>query len=71
MSRPDVTEDADPFDLYLMANLAQALGRHSVAVDFYARTERFVRVWRDAEPDLQHYADEAREGLVRLRGERR
>ena len=119
MNRSYVEEDPAPFHLYLVANVAQALGRHSLAVDFYARMdsssyfflaspdgywgspnanwgllslsylqrarsyeflgdivrakqnyERFVRVWEDAEPDLQHYADEAREGLDRLRGGR-
>lgn len=88
---------------YLLANVAQALGRDSLALDLFARMdtsnhwmagwgllslsylqrarsyealgdtaraeeyyERFVTVWRDAEPDLQHYADEARGALERL-----
>jgi len=101
-----------PFDLYLLAGIAQTVGRHPLAVDLYARMdssmvwrlysartttgynwglvslsyfrrarsyefigdtelaaqyyERFLDVWKDAEPDLQHFNDEARDGLERL-----
>ncbi len=38
------------------------------AVHYY---ERFLTAWADPEPDLEHYAAAARQGLERLRGERR
>ncbi len=52
----------------LLARSYEALGDTDRAVQYY---ERFLNIWKDAEPDLRHYADEARQGLGRLRGERR
>ena len=43
----------------------EALGDSTRAIEYY---ERFLEIWRDAEPDLQHYNEEARRGLTRLRG---
>jgi len=43
----------------------EALGNSPTAIEYY---ERFLEIWRDAEPDLQHYNEEARRGLTRLRG---
>ena len=45
----------------------EALDDLENAVRYY---ERFLAAWADPEPDLQNYADEAREVLARV-GERR
>lgn len=41
----------------------EALGNQEEARFYY---ERFLAAWQFAEPELRHFADEAREGLVRL-----
>ena len=43
----------------------EALGLTQTARRYY---RQFVDIWREAEPDLRHYADEAQSGLERLRG---
>ncbi len=50
------------------ARAYESWGEIEKAVRYY---NRFLDIWSRAEPDLQHYADEARQGLGRLRGERR
>ncbi len=45
----------------------EATGDLQNAVRYY---ERFLAAWADPEPDLQHYADEARQALARVRERR-
>jgi len=46
----------------------ERLGRSDEAARYYGL---FLDAWREAEPDLQHYAEQARQGLDRLGRPRR
>jgi hypothetical protein len=51
----------------LRARVAERTGRRELAIRSYSWV---AGMWRDADPELQPYVTEAREGLARLTGER-
>jgi hypothetical protein len=52
----------------LRARVAERIGERELAIQSYSWV---VGMWRNADPELQPYVTEAREGLARLTGERK
>jgi len=53
--------------LSLRGRVAERLGERERAIQSYTWV---VSMWRNADPELQPYVREAREGVVRLTGEK-
>ena len=73
-ARGDLGLDGIGYDFGLLslsylhrAGSYESLGETELATRYY---RQFVDIWKDAEPDLQHYADEARQALARVRERR-
>jgi hypothetical protein len=45
------------------AQIYEQLGKPDKAMDFY---RRFLKLWKDADPELQPFVDEARRSLDKL-----
>jgi hypothetical protein len=56
---------ADPVASYRLGQLHERLGEHGQAGEQY---ENFLTAWRDPDPALRSWGEEAREALIRLKG---
>ncbi len=59
---------SDPVALFRLAQIQEQLGRYAEAKENY---ELFLVAWREADPELASWVEEARQAVIRLTGLRR